>query len=37
MIDPSVWNLVVIHDLMQELNNDQRITNLFTKGCHHRN
>lgn len=37
MIDPSVWNLVVIHDLMQELNNEQRITNLFTKGCHHRN
>ena len=22
MIDPSVWNLVVIHDLMQELDND---------------
>lgn len=37
MIDPPVWNLVVIHDLMQELNNEQRITNLFTKGCHHRN
>lgn len=37
VIDPSVWNLVVIHDLMQELDNDQRITNLFTKGCHHRN
>ena len=22
---------------MQELSNDQRITNMFTKGCHHRN
>ena len=29
--------LVVIDYLMQELSNDQRITNLFTKGCHHRN
>ena len=38
MINPTVRNLVVIDDLMQELSNDQqRITNLFTKGCHHRN
>lgn len=37
MIDPSIRNLVVIDDLMQELSNDQRITNLFTKGCHHCN
>jgi len=37
MIDPSIRNLVVIDDLMQELGNDQRITNLFTKGSHHRN
>ena len=37
MIDPSIRNLVVIDDLMQELSNDKRITNLFTKGCHHRN
>ena len=29
--------LVVIDYLMQELSNDQKITNLFTKGCHHRN
>ena len=35
MIDPSIRNLVVIDDLMQELSNDHRITNLFTKGCHH--
>ena len=37
MINPSIRNLVVIDDLMRELANDQRITNLFTKGCHHRN
>ena len=30
-------NLVVIDDLMHELSNDQRMTNLFTKGSHHRN
>jgi len=37
MINPSLRNLVVIDDLMQELSNDPRITCLFTKGCHHRN
>ena len=37
MISPSIRNLVVINDLMHELSNDQRITSLFTKGCHHRN
>ena len=37
MINPTIWNFVVIDDLMLELSNDQRITNLFTKGCHHRN
>ena len=37
LINPSIRNLVVIEDLMHELSNDQRITNLFTKGCHHRN
>ena len=37
MIDPSIRNLIVLDDMMQELSNDQRITNLFTKGCHHRN
>ena len=37
MVDPTIRNLVVIDDLMRELSNDQRITNLFTRGCHHRN
>ena len=37
LINPYMRNLVVIDDLMHELSNDQRITNLFTKGCHHRN
>lgn len=37
MIYPSIRNLVVINDLMQELSNNKRITNLFTKGCHYRN
>ena len=36
LINPSIQNLVVIDDLMHELSNDHRITNLFTKGCHHR-
>ena len=35
--NPSIRNLIVIYDLMHELSNDQRMTNLFTKGCHHRN
>ena len=34
---PNHSDLVVIDDWMQELRNDQRINNLFTKGCHHRN
>ena len=37
MINPTIGNLVVIDDLMQELSNDPQITSLFTKGCHHRN
>ena len=37
MIDPSIRNLVVIDDLMDQVSEDKRITNLFTKGCHHRN
>ena len=37
LINPSMRNLVVIDDFMHELSNDQRMTNLFTKGCHHRN
>ena len=36
-INPSIRNLVVTDDLMQELSNDQRITSLFIRGCHHRN
>lgn len=37
MINPTIRNLVIIDDLMQELSNDSRITNLFTRGYHHRN
>ena len=37
MIDPNIRNMVVLDDLMQELSNEKKITNLFTKGCHHRN
>ena len=37
LINPSIRNLVVIDDLMHELSNDQRMTNSFAKGCHHRN
>ena len=37
MINPSIRNLVVLDDLMEELTNNNRITNMFTKGCHHRN
>ena len=39
MINPTIRNLVVIDDLMQEpiCSNDPQITSLFTKGCHHRN
>ena len=36
-INPAVRNLVVIDDLMDELSNDRRLTNIFTKGCHHMN
>ena len=37
MINPSIRNVVVLDDLMQELSNNERISSLFTKGCHHRN
>ena len=37
LINPSIRNLVVIDDLMHELSNDHRMTNLFTKGCYHCN
>lgn len=36
-IDPVQRTLIVIDDLMSELNNDKRLTNLLTKGCHHMN
>lgn len=34
-LDKTVQNLVIIDDLMDE--KDERLTNLFTKGSHHRN
>ena len=37
MISPHQTNLLIIDDLMTETGNDKRITNLFTKGSHHRN
>ena len=37
IINPSIKNILIIDDLMYELGKDQRITTLFTKGCHHRN
>ena len=36
-IDVSKRNVLVFDDLMTEAKCDQRITDLFTKGCHHRN
>ena len=36
-IDPNQRNMVVIDDLMNELNNDKRLSNIFSKGCHHMN
>lgn len=36
-IDPKFRNLIVIDDLMSETGSDKKITNLFTKGSHHRN
>lgn len=37
LIDPSVRNLVVIDDLMMECANNSNVTNMFTKGSHHKN
>ena len=34
-IDTSVTNLIVLDDLMSEC--DQRVSDIFTKHCHHRN
>ena len=36
-IDPTKRNLIVIDDLMNELSNNKRLTNIFTKSCHHLN
>ena len=36
-VNPKLRNLIVIDDLMSETGSDKRITNLFTKGSHHRN
>ena len=36
-IDSKYRNLIVIDDLMSETGNDKCITNLFTKGSHHKN
>ena len=36
-IDPKFRNLIVIDDLMSETGSDKKVTNLFTKGSHHRN
>ena len=36
-IDPKFRNLIVIDDFMSETRSDKKVTNLFTKGSHHRN
>ena len=36
-IDPKFRKLIVIDDLMSETGSDKKVTNLFTKGSHHRN
>ncbi|CAC5401453.1 unnamed protein product [Mytilus coruscus] len=36
-LDPSVGNMIVLDDLMSTSARDPRITDLFTKGTHHRN
>lgn len=37
LLDPAVRNLIVIDDLMSDTGNSQEMTNLVTRGCHHRN
>ena len=37
LISPDVANILVIDDLMTETGNNKTITDLFTKGSHHRN
>ncbi|KXJ26961.1 hypothetical protein AC249_AIPGENE9928 [Exaiptasia diaphana] len=37
LLDPAVRNLIVIDDLMNDTGNRKEMTNLVTRGCHHRN
>ena len=34
---PATPKLLILDDLMQEMKNDKRLTQLFTRGCHHWN
>lgn len=36
LIDTSKRNLIILDDLMSETANDKKISNLFTKGSHHK-
>ena len=36
-LDVNIRNLIVLDDLMSDIGKDQRITDLYTKGSHHRN
>ena len=36
-LDPKLCNLIVLDDLMTAASKDQRVTDLFTEGSHHRN
>ena len=36
-IDPRVRNVIVLDDMAAEASKDQRVTDLFTEGSHHRN
>ena len=36
-IDPRVRNMIVLDDMAMEASKDQRVTDLFTEGSHHRN
>lgn len=37
LIDPTLRNLLVLDDLMSETGNSKELTNLVTRGCHHKN
>ena len=37
LMDPSKRNLIIFDDLMTKAKCDQRISDLFTKGSHHKN